>query len=162
MQGVEKNTRKQEVTRKGYRNINEGRERKDRGKTPINEWDNRKREKRTNELMDYKWLVPNVSGVFALLPLRWRNLLNQSEAFCPHSGPPVMISVISSHAGTFIASGKSHFFPRLVPSPSLPPLLLLHGKISRAGANSMRKVCVQIAWVEEGSRYSRKRQTLMP
>lgn len=89
---------------------------------------------RTNELMDYKWLVPNVSGVFALLPLRWRNLLNQSEAFCPHSGPPVMISVISSHAGTFIASGKSHFFPRLVPSPSLPPLLL-HGKISRASAN---------------------------
>ncbi len=71
---------------------------------------------RTDELMDYKLLVPNVSGVFALLSLRWKNLLNQSEAFCPHSGPPVMISVISSHAGTFVASGKSHLFP-----PHFPP-----------------------------------------
>lgn len=34
---------------------------------------------RMDELMDYKWLVPNVSGVFALLPHHWKNLLNQSE-----------------------------------------------------------------------------------
>lgn len=87
--------------------------------------------------MDYKWLVPNVSGVFVLLSLPWRNLLNQSEAFCPHSGPPVMISVISSHAGTFVASGDSHLFP---PPPSPPPPAL-HGRISSTGADLRR-------WVE--------------
>lgn len=29
----------------------------------------RKQEERMKELMDYKWLVPNVSGVFALFSL---------------------------------------------------------------------------------------------
>lgn len=72
-----------------------------------------------DELVDYEWLVPNVSGVFALLS----HLLNQSEAlfFCPHSGPAVLIRVISSHAGTFVASGKSHLSPTPAPPPPVPP-----------------------------------------
>lgn len=76
-----------------------------------------------DELVDYEWLVPNVSGVFALLS----HLLNQSEALSFfHSGPAVLIRVISSHAGTFVASGKSHLSPNPPVPPTLHPLLL-HG-----------------------------------
>ncbi|KAK5864343.1 hypothetical protein PBY51_015592 [Eleginops maclovinus] len=97
-----------------------------------------KQEEGNDGLMDYTCLVLNVSEVFALLGVRWRNL-NQSEAsFSSLSSQrtPVMIGVTSSHAGTFVACGKSS--SSLVPRPSIP--LLLRGWISGAGVNLTRSV----------------------
>lgn len=72
-----------------------------------------------DELVDYEWLVPNVSGVFALLS----HLLNQSEAFFLPTqwtrGPD---------QGDFLSCWHICSFWQIssIPTPALHPLLL-HG-----------------------------------
>ncbi|MEQ2158558.1 hypothetical protein GOODEAATRI_013523 [Goodea atripinnis] len=106
---------------------------------------------RMDEFMDYKWLVLNVSAVFPLCTPMEEPAKSIGSFVLAQWTPRVMITVISSHAGTiFVALGKSHLFP--LTFPSLPKyccchvvkvdwlvLILPEGKLCRLG-EALRKI----------------------
>lgn len=71
---------------------------------------------RMDEFMDYKWLVLNVSAVFPLRSPMEEPAKSIGSFLLTQWTPRVMITVISSHAGTiFVALGKSHLLPVMFP-----------------------------------------------